>query len=285
MAGEWFEWEWDESLFAGRAPHTTTEGDFRTHRALPKRSQHRSVSTVGADSWMSDAARARSRCASRRSSPRIVGLDPDVGMIGEARAARVRTVGRPMRGGSRRAPKSSPADLGRFRVVDVRGVVSLDGPAARGCRACGRCSSRAAQSCMSTTTIKTGSSPRPGSRRRPEARIDALRPRVPRRRSPRAGRSIRNTSPSATKPRCSGPRDSPAPRSWWCPTVARSSRSIDDLVDETFSMSSDRAAPLRRPARRTSKPTCAACSRTHRPAASSRNAFPTIELKIWRPPA
>ena len=70
-----------------------------------------------------------------------VGVDADPDMVAEARRARRR----PSSGGSC-AAEELPADLGIFRVVDVRAVLPLDGSAA-GADASAGCSSEAAPGC------------------------------------------------------------------------------------------------------------------------------------------
>ncbi|MGO9977469.1 MAG: hypothetical protein ACLP01_32675 [Solirubrobacteraceae bacterium] len=57
MPGEWSEWEWDETLFAGAAAYY--DGVCRTFRGSRMRSRRRSGSTVEVDFSTSAAGRAR----------------------------------------------------------------------------------------------------------------------------------------------------------------------------------------------------------------------------------
>ena len=192
-----------------RAPAVRARSCGRV-RARPSASTGRVCCSTSA------AGRARSRLQLARFFRAVVGLDPDAGMIREARdlAAREGVVERHV------APSAGRGVAGRHRAGsgrDLCRVVPLDGPPTGRGRQCGGCSSRAVPSCRSTIVIKTAWLRWRGCRlhRGPDRRASPLVPRatiaVP------ADRSV--TRLPATKPTCSAPPATRVPSGSWCPTA------------------------------------------------------------------
>jgi SAM-dependent methyltransferase len=233
VAGEWFEWEWDDTLFAGSAPHYDRgrlpyapglAGAFERSLGLDGRGR---LLDVGCGPGTVTLQVARLFEA-------VVGLDPDPGMIAEAeRLASERSVTNAT--WSCRRAEALPAGLGRFRVVVFAASFHWMNRALVAARvremlepggAVVHVDNRHQDSLEADVEL-----PPP-----PRDRIDALR-RAYLGEDRRAGRSIRNSSPSGESEifRAAG---FTGPEIVVVPDGRSMIRSIDEVVHETFSMSS-----------------------------------------------
>ena len=233
MSGEWFEWAWDDSLFAGaagyyergRLPYAPGLAEaFETALGLDGRGR---LLDVGCGPGTVTLRLAHL-------FEEVVGVDPDGGMLQEAaRLASDRLVAN-ARWIDIRA-EDLPADLGMFRVVTFAAsfhwmdrprvaakVGEMLDPAGAVVQVDGR---------HQDLTAPSGDLPAP-----PRDRIDQLR-RAYLGDDRRAGASIRNTSPDneADVFREAG---FVGPDVVIVPDGRILARSVDDLVAETFSMSS-----------------------------------------------
>lgn len=277
MPGEWFEWKWDETLFAGSAPHYQ-RGRLPNAPGLAKAFEN----ALGLDGRgrLLDVGCGPGTVTLRLADlfEEIVGLDPDAGMIREAR-----------RLASERGTMNAswvlsraedlPAGLGTFRVVTfaasfhwmdrplvaatVRGMLEPDGVVVH------------VDNRHQDSLAPDDKFPAP-----PRERIDELR-RSYLGDDRRAGQSIRNTSPDNEEAVF---RDAgfTGPEVIIVPDGRIIGRSSDDVVAETFSMSStaphlfgDRLSEFEADLRRVLTE------------ASPDGAFalrlPDNELKLWRP--
>lgn len=233
MPGEWFEWEWDETLFAGSAPHYARgrlpyapglAEAFTATLALDGRGR---LLDLGCGPGTVTLLLARS-------FDEVVGLDPNTGMIREAQrlaSERGITNARWVHGRA----ENLPADLGGFRVITFAASFHwMDRPRV----------ASAAHGMLDPGGVVVHVDNGHQDRLRPDGplppppreQIDGLR-RAYLGDDRRAGRSIRNNSPGneAAVFRAAefeGPEV----------IVVRDGRvivrTIDDIVAETFSMSS-----------------------------------------------
>ena len=233
MAGEWFEWEWDETLFAGaaayydrgRLPNSPGLADaFKQALGLDGRGR---LLDVGCGPGTVTLPLA---CLFGE----VVGLDADAGMIHEARRLSSERGVMNARWVQGRA-EDLPADLGRFGVVTfaasfhwmdrprvagiIRGMLEPDGAVVH------------VDNRHQDGIAADESFPAP-----PVERIAALR-RAYLGEDRRAGQGIRNSSPGdeAAVFRAAG---FVGPELVVVPDGRTMVRSVDDLVAETFSLSS-----------------------------------------------
>lgn len=235
---DWQDWTWDETLFAGAAPHYS--------RGRPPYAPGLAETLAGALDLDGRGRLLDCGCgpgtiallmASRFET--VVGLDPDRGMLSEAASAARRQGVRNARWVRMRA-EDLPAGPGRFRAVTFAGsfhwmdrpkvaaivremlepggaAVQVDAPAYR----------------PEELAVDGLSLPHP---RPPERRIDELRIRYlgPAR---RAGRSIRNTSPGGEDEVFQAAGFEPA-ETFTVPDGRILLRTADDVVANVFSTSS-----------------------------------------------
>jgi SAM-dependent methyltransferase len=277
VPGEWFEWEWDETLFAGAAPH------YRSGR-LPY------AAGLAASFAKSLGLDGRGVLLDIGCGPgtltlelaqyfgEVIGLDPDAGMIREARELTSRQgVGNatwlPIRA------EELPAGVGPVRVATFAASFHwMDRPLVASTV---REMLEPAGAVVHVDNHHQDSlAPAPGLPSPPRDRVGGLR-RSYLGDDRRAGRSIRNSSPDDEDDvlRAAG---YVGPERVVVPDGRVVVRSIDDLVHETFSMSStaphlfgDRVGEFESDLRRL----LAEAS----PSGSFSERLPDNELKIWRP--
>ena len=232
VPGEWFEWEWDETLFAGAAPYYSRDGS-RTHP--DSRTAFRSAFALDGRGRLLDVGCGPGTVTLLLAPlfAQVVGLDPDRGMIAEAqRLASEQDIENAQWVVSR--AEDITADLGRFRVVtfaasfhwmvrETVASIALDLLDPKGVVV--HVDNRH-QEC-----IPCAGAPMP-----PNAEIDELR-RSYLGNERRAGRSLRISSPSGEETvfRNAG---FTGPEVVDVPDGREITRTIDDVVAETFSMSS-----------------------------------------------
>lgn len=233
MPGDWSDWEWDETLFAGAAEHYD-RGRLPYAPALAD--AFRAALALDGRGRLLDVGCGPGTVALRLAHlfDEVVGLDPDPGMIREAkRLASERRVEN-ARWVELRA-EGLPADLGTFRTVTFAASFHwMNRPLV----------AAVAREMLEPNGVVVHVDNRqhvglvPGDERPlpPKDRIDALRRRYLGDRR-RAGRSTRDSSPDdeASVFRAAGfvgPEVVPVPDGR---TILRT---IDDVVAETFSMSS-----------------------------------------------
>jgi SAM-dependent methyltransferase len=233
VSGEWFEWEWDETLFAGAAAYYE-QGRLPNAPGLAEAFEN----AFGLD--------GRGRLLDVGCGPRtvtlpladlfqeVVGLDADAGMIQEARRLAAGRGVTNARWVQSRA-EDLPADLGTFRAVTfaasfhwmdrplvagmVRGMLEPDGAVVH-------VDNRHQDSLAVDDSLSAPPTERIGDLRRAYIGEDR-----------RAGQGIRNSSPNdeAAVFRAAG---FVGPEVVVVPDGRTIVRSTDDLVAETFSMSS-----------------------------------------------
>ena len=278
MSGEWSEWEWDESLFAGAAPYYA-RGRLPYAPALAD-AFARSLGLDGRGRLL-DAGCGPGTVTLRLAHlfAAVVGLDPDAGMLREAeRLASEQGVDN-ARWVQLRA-EDLPAALGTFRVVvfaasfhwmdrprvaaTVRTMLEPDGVVVQ------------VDNRHQDSLAPAAAHPPP-----PRAAIAALR-RAFLGDDRRAGQSIRNTSPGNETEVFRGAGFT-GPEVVVVPDGRTIVRSADDIVAETFSMSA--TAPHLFGAR---LPEFEAALRgvlsDVSPAGAFAERLPDNELQIWRPP-
>jgi SAM-dependent methyltransferase len=225
--GSWREWSWDPTLFAGAAPHYD-----RGRLPYSERLVDVFTAALGLDGTgrLLDVGCGPGTIALRIAArfEEVVGLDPDPEMLAEAeRLARERNVTNAS--WVRRRAEELPAGLGTFRVVVfAQSFHWMDRP-------------------LVAATVRTMLDPggavvhvdwgeRDDLGDIPKDAIDALRRRWlgPDR---RAGRSIRNDSPGAAD-HVFRPAGFTRPELVTVPAGRVQERSVDDVVEETLSMSS-----------------------------------------------
>ena len=276
MAGEWFEWEWDETLFAGSACHYD-RGRLPYAPALADAFG----SSLGLDGRgrLLDVGCGPGTVTLRLAHlfEEVVGLDPDAGMIEEAeRLASERAVSNAK--WVRRRAEDLPADLGAFRVVTFAASLHWMNRPVVAARVRTMLEPHGVVVHVDNRHqdgLESGSALPPP----PRDRIDVVR-RVYLGEDRRAGRSIRNTSP-ADEDEVFRAAGYIGPDLVVVPDGRSVVRSIDDIVHETFSMSST-APHLFGERRRQFE----ADLRDLLADASSEGLFserlPDNELKIWR---
>lgn len=276
MPGEWFEWEWDETLFAGaaayydrgRLPNAPGLADaFAQALGLDGRGRLLDVGCGPGTVTLPLAALFEA----------VVGLDADAGMIGEAeRLARERAVGNAtwVRGRA----EEMPGELGTFAVVTFAASFHwMDRPRVAGIIR--RMLEPGGAVVHVDNRHQNGLAPDDTLPAPPAERIAELR-RAYLGEDRRAGQGIRNTSPDdeAAVFRAAG---FAGPELFVVPDGRTILRSADDVVAETFSLSStaphlfgDRMAQFETDLRRLLAE------------ASPDGAFavrlPDNELKVWR---
>jgi SAM-dependent methyltransferase len=277
VPGEWFEWQWDDTLFAGVAPHYQ-RGRLPYAPALAEAFEH--ALAPGGDGRLLDIGCGPGTVTLPLAGlfRQAVGVDPDGDMLREAqRLASERGVANAtwlrMRG------EDLPGGLGRFDVVvfaasfhwmnrplvaaTVRGMLEPNGVVVH------------VDNGHQDGLEQAAEFPPP-----PRAEIDALR-RAYLGADRRAGQSIRNTSPDDEDDvfRAAG---FAGPERVVVPDGRVVVRSIDDVVHETFSMSSTAPHLFER-----RLPEFEADLRRVLAGASHRGTFcerlPDNTLKIWRP--
>jgi SAM-dependent methyltransferase len=231
--GDWSDWEWDETLFAGAAEHYERG---RLPYAPGLADAFRRALALDGRGRLLDVGCGPGTVALRLAHlfDEVVGLDPDAGMIREARRLASERRVESARWVQRRG-EELPAHLGTFRAVTfaasfhwmdrlrvaaaVRDMLEPNGAAVH---VDGR---------HQADLARGDDHPMP-----PRDRIDALR-RTYLGGDRRAGRSIRNSSPDgeASVFRAAG---FVGPEIVRVPDGRVMVRTIDDLVAETFSMSS-----------------------------------------------
>jgi SAM-dependent methyltransferase len=233
VPGEWFEWEWDETLFAGSAPYYSRgrlpyapglAEAFGTSLALDGRGR---LLDVGCGPGTITLLLAPA-------FEEVVGLDPDAGMIREAQrlaSDRGTTNARWVQGRA----EDLPGELGHFRVITFAASFHwMDRP---------RVASSAREMLDPDGVVvhvdnhhQDSLLPDDALPPTPRDRIDELR-RTYLGDDRRAGRSIRNTSPGdeAAVYRAAGFE---GPEVIVVPDGRVIVRTIDHVVAETFSMSS-----------------------------------------------
>ncbi len=233
MSGEWFEWEWDETLFAGaaefydrgRLPNAQDLGEaFRDALGLDGRGRLLDIGCGPGTVTLPLASLFEE----------VVGLDADAGMIGEARRLASERGVANARWVHDRA-ENLPAGLGEFRVVTfaasfhwmdrprvagiVRGMLEPEGAVVH------------VDNRHRDGVAADGEFPAP-----PVARIDELR-RQYLGEDRRAGQGIRNSSPDDEAAVFRG-AGFVGPEIVVVPDGRSIVRSADDLVAQTFSLSS-----------------------------------------------
>jgi SAM-dependent methyltransferase len=232
VPGEWFEWEWDETLFAGAAAH------YRSGR-LPYAPDLADTFAHGlgldGQGLLLDIGCGPGTLTLQlaRFFRAVVGLDPDAGMIREARdlAAREGVVNATW---LLRRAEELPAGIGPVRVATFAASFHwMDRPLVAS--TVRRMLEPGGAVVQIDNRHQDSLAPVAGLPSPPRGRIDALR-RSYLGHDRRAGRSIRNSSPGdeADVFRAAGYM---GPERVVVPDGRVVTRSIEDLVHETFSMS------------------------------------------------